>query len=200
MQPDASMGSVAVNTDGMIGAMNPYHGDTQPDPVFAKRIVGSGLDLVYDLPALFFLFPLNRRRHAPGRIFAHLDHFERADRGLPLHPRLPDRDRIRPAQPTTLEVKEHPLRQVDLDQIGSFDGDDMTIVDMDRVAGMQPVCNLLAVVAGQYFGALTESRTDTGKRVAIGDDEIEFSPCDPMRYRRERRAGLGGDRRGRGRL
>jgi hypothetical protein len=55
------------------------------------------------------------------------------------------------------EMKEHPLRQVDLDQIGSFDGDDMTVVDMDSIAGMQPVCNLLAVVAGQYPRALTES-------------------------------------------
>jgi hypothetical protein len=97
-------------------------------------------------------------------------------------------------------MKKHPLRQVDLDQIGSFNGDDMTIVDMDGVAGMQPVGNLLAVVAGQDPGALTESRTDTCKGVAIGDDEIEFSTCDPMRNRRERRDRLGGGRRGMGRL
>ncbi len=94
-------------------------------------------------------------------------------------------------------MKEHPLRQVDLDQIGSFDGDDMTIVDMNSVAGLQPVCNLLAVVAGQYPGALTESRTDTCKGVAIGDNEVELSPYHLMRNRRERRAGLGGVRRGR---
>ncbi|HEY6420405.1 MAG TPA: hypothetical protein VIX59_15525 [Candidatus Binataceae bacterium] len=97
-------------------------------------------------------------------------------------------------------MKEHSLRQVDLDEIGFFDGDDMTIVDMDSVAGMQSVGNLLAVVEGQYFGALTESRTDARKRVAIDDDEIEFAAHDPTRNRRERRSGLSGAGRGRGRV
>ena len=58
-------------------------------------------------------------------------------------------------------MKEHPLRQVDLDQVGALDGNDMAIVDMNRVAGVQPIGNLLAVLAGQNFGTLAESRADT---------------------------------------
>src|ERR1700722_9900057 len=105
MQPDAPMGPIAVNAYRMIGAMNADHRKTQPDPVFAERIAGSGFDLVHDLLALCFLFPLNRGRHAPDRIFAHLDHRERADRGSQLPAWLPDRDRIRTAQPAVLEMK-----------------------------------------------------------------------------------------------
>jgi hypothetical protein len=33
-----------------------------------------------------------------------------------------------------------------------FDRNDMSIVDMNSVAGIQPVSNLLAIVAGQYSG------------------------------------------------
>ena len=113
---------------------------------------------------------------------------------LPLAAGLSDRDRIRPAQAAILEVKEHPLRQVDLDQVGTFDGHDVAIVDVNRVAGMQPIRDLLPVLAGQNFGTLAESRTDVGKGAAFPGEEIEFAACDPMRNRRERRGGSFGGR------
>ena len=96
------------------------------DPAYrgSSGLFRSGFDLVRDLLTLFFLFSLNRSGHTPGRIFPHLDNRKPADRGLPLLARLPDRDRIRPAQATTLKVKEHPLRKVDLDQIGCFERND----------------------------------------------------------------------------
>ena len=186
MQANASVGSVTVYADGVIGAVDTDHREAQADPIFAERIVRSGVDFVFDVLARLLLFALNRGGHAPGRILAQLDHLERADGSLPLPGRLPDRDRIRPAQTATLEVKQHPLRQVDLDQVGFFDGNDVAIVDMNRVAGMQPIGNLLAVLEGQYFGALAEARADTGEGAALPNDEIEFAAGDTMRNRRER--------------
>ena len=67
-------------------------------------------------------------------------------------------------------MKEHPLREVDLDQIGSFEGNDVTIVDVNGVAGMKPVCDLLSVFLSQHPGALTESRSDLREGVAVGGD------------------------------
>ena len=89
-------------------------------------------------------------------------------------------------------MKEHPLRQVDLDQVGTFDWYDMAVVDMNRVAGVQAVRYFLAVLAGQYFGALAESRTDLREAGAIPNDEIELAARDAMRNRWERRTGLFG--------
>jgi hypothetical protein len=80
-----------------------------------------------------------------------------------------------------------------------FDRNDMSIVDMNSVAGIQPVSNLLAIVAGQHLGALTESRTDTGKRVAGRDDEIEFAAYEPMGNRRAPCTGRWSHGHGRGR-
>jgi hypothetical protein len=54
------------------------------------------------------------------------------------------------------------------------------------------------VVAGQYLGALTESRTYTGKRVAIPDDKIEFAAYQPMGNRHARCTGRWSYGRGRG--
>ncbi len=87
-------------------------------------------------------------------------------------------------------MKEHPLRQVYLDQIGSLDGNDMTIVDVNDVSGVRMIGDLLAVLTGENFGALTEPRTDSRERVAIGGREIEFATNDSMRHRRKRDAGL----------
>ena len=67
----------------------------------------------------------------------------------------------------------------------------MTIVDVDDVAGLQPVRNLLTVLAGQHVGTLAEPRTYLLKRVAVRDDEIEFAAYNPMRDWPERRGGLG---------
>ena len=140
VQPNASVGPVAVHADGMIGAVNADDGEAQADPVFAERVVGTGLDLVDNVLALLFLFALNRCGRPPGRVLFHLDHGERAGRRLPLLAGLPYRNRIHAAHAAILEMKEHPLRQVDLDQIGSFERNDVTIVDMNCVARMEPVC------------------------------------------------------------
>src|SRR5579862_4075070 len=196
MQTDASVGSITVHTTGMIGAVNADHREAQANPVFAERIVRSGVDFVLDVFARFLLFALDRGGHAPGRIFFQLDHFECASRRAPLFTRLPDRDRIRPAQTATLEVKQHPLRQVDLDQVGSFDRNDVAIVDMNRVAGIQPIAYALAIFASQDLWTLTESRTDPGEAVVVPDDEIELTARDSMRYRRKQRGGLFGPESG----
>src|SRR5208282_406415 len=55
--------------------------------------------------------------------------------------------------------------------------------------------DLLAVLTGENFGALTEPRTDSRKRVAIGGREIELSTNDSMRQRRKRWAPLCWQRR-----
>ncbi len=66
-------------------------------------------------------------------------------RRLPLLAGLPYRDRVHAVHAAVFEMKEHPLRQVDLYQIGSVEGDDVPIVDMNGVAGMEPVAYLLSV-------------------------------------------------------
>src|SRR5208282_1644389 len=131
MQANAAVSAVAVYADRMIGAVNSDDRETETDPVFAERVVGPGVNLVDDILARRFLFLLNRGGHAPGRIFAHLDDSERTDRRLPLPARLTDRDRVHSGHAAILEMKEHPLRQIYLDQIGSLDGNDMTIVDVN---------------------------------------------------------------------
>ena len=68
----------------------------------------------------------------------------------------------------------------------------MAIVDVNRVASMQPIRNLLAILAGQYFGTLAESRTDTCESAALPDDEIELAARYVMSDRRERCGGLFG--------
>ncbi len=181
MQPDASVGPVAIDSYRVIGAVNPNDRHTQPDPIFAERIVGTGFDFVLDHLALGLFFALNRGGDPPGRILAHLDHLERANRRPPLLARLPNRDWIRAGHSPILEMKEHPLRQVNLDKIRSFKRNDMAIVDMKHVAGMERVSDLLAVVAREDPGTHSESRTDSPERVAVGDDEIKFAADDPMR-------------------
>ena len=73
------------------------------------------------------------------------------------------------------------------------------VVNVPFALEENPPVVLLAVVAGQYPGTLAKSRTDTCKRVAVRDGEIEFATCDPMRNRREYCAGecFAGRRRGR---
>jgi hypothetical protein len=56
----------------------------------------------------------------------------------------------------------------------------MTIVDMDYVAGMELVGDLLAVVTRQYPRTHAEPRADPPERVTLGNDEIEFAADDPM--------------------
>ncbi len=199
VQPNASVGPVAVHADGMIGAVNADDGEAQADPVLAEWVVGTGLNLVDNVLALLFLLALNRCGRAPGRVLFHLDHGERAGRRLPLLAGLPYRNRIRAAQAAILEMKEHPLRQVDLDQIGSFERNDVTIVDVNCIARMEPVAYLLSVFLSQYPGSLTESRTNLREGVAVGGDEIKFGADDPMRQRWHRhdrlRVGHRGGRR-----
>src|SRR5271156_1918964 len=131
MQANASVGAIAVNADGMIGAVNSNDRETEADPVFAERVVGPRVNLVDDILGGSLLLLLNRGGHAPGRIFAHLDHSEGTDRRLPLPARLTDRDRVDSGHAAILEMKEHPLRQVYFDQIDSLDRNDMTIVDVN---------------------------------------------------------------------
>jgi hypothetical protein len=77
-------------------------------------------------------------------------------------------------------MKKHPLRQVDLDEIRALERNDVAIVDMDNVAGVELVRDLLAVVARQYPRTQPESRADPPERVTLGDDEIEFAADYPM--------------------
>src|SRR5258708_12463431 len=113
MQPDASVGPVAVHGYRMVCAVNPDHREAQTDPVFAERIVGAGIDLVFDVLAVCFLFTLNRRRHAPSRILAHLDYPERTGWSSPLPARLSACDRIRTPPPALPEFDKPPLRHAD---------------------------------------------------------------------------------------
>jgi hypothetical protein len=141
------MASIAVNAVRLIGAVNPYHGGTEADPVLAEWIVRPRFDLIHHLLSLCFLFALNRPWHAPSRILAHLDHHERSDRSLPLLAWLPNCNRIYAAEFTVFKMKKYSLWQIDLDRIRFLDAYDMTVVYMDSVPRMETVANLFAVVA-----------------------------------------------------
>jgi hypothetical protein len=94
-------------------------------------------------------------------------------------------------------MKKHSLRQIDLDRVDFFDGYDMTIVYMDGIACMQTVANFLAVVAGQYSGALAEAGADTGERITACGAQIEFASYQLTRDRHAWDAGIARDRAGR---
>jgi len=63
----------------------------------------------------------------------------------------------------------------------------MTIVDMDYVAGMELVGDLLAVVAREYPRTHAEPRADPPERVTLCNYKIEFAADESMRKRPWRR-------------
>src|SRR5262245_5689906 len=137
MKADTSMSVKSINTERRVGPVDTERIQAEPDPVSTEGVIRPRRNEILDILSFDLRLALNRCGDMPGRVLPELGDLETANRRTPLGGNATDRGRVRANDLPPLEVEDHPLRQVDDDAVFKSLGDDVTIVDLQGVAGGQ---------------------------------------------------------------